>query len=108
MATAPSQWALKVLDVLADGEWHPLNEVLDAATPYVPPGIAARHAERGRINHGGPPHRSKGDQQKAIDVGARSKVHEAINIRVRYHTLERRRHDGNTELRSVSRQRSTS
>lgn len=40
---------MRILEVLADGEWRTLDELVRAAGPLVPPGRAARWAEADRV-----------------------------------------------------------
>lgn len=49
MPTPRAPWTAKVLELLADGRWHTVDELVDAASPLVPPGRAAREAERCRV-----------------------------------------------------------
>lgn len=45
MAPAPSQWHLTLLDILADGDWHPYREVNERLGSLIAPGRALRHYE---------------------------------------------------------------
>lgn len=86
----PTAWALKVLDELADRQWHLLEEVLAAAAATVPPGIAYRRGETNRINCGGPGQRTRGDAATAIATGARNKAYEAVQVRVKTGVIDRK------------------
>lgn len=48
MPTPRAPWTVKLLEVLADGRWHTVDELVDTAGPLVPPGRAARVAESRR------------------------------------------------------------
>lgn len=38
-------WTVRLLKHLADGEWHPYEEIMDEISPTIPPGTAFRCAE---------------------------------------------------------------
>lgn len=99
MGTPASPWATKVLERLADGEWHTLDELADHAVAAVPPGVAFRAGERNRRRIITNTVRSRGDDRTSITTGARVKVREAINVRVHQGTLQRRDRDGVIEIR---------
>lgn len=42
---------LRLAEILADGQWHRLDEVEEQLLPLVPPGPAIRRNERDRIKH---------------------------------------------------------
>lgn len=48
MPTPRAPWTVRFLEVLADGRWHTLDELVAAAAPAVPPGRAHRSAEQHR------------------------------------------------------------
>jgi hypothetical protein len=69
--TPPRSPARQAIDaVLADGQWHTRDELLQAAAAKVPPGQAWRtgEADRRRTN---PETRTRGDDHTAIASGAR-------------------------------------
>lgn len=66
----------RVLNLLADGKWHPLSELVDAVAPMMPPGPAYRRVEQARRRmqerRGAPvTPRQRGDKASAIDSGRR-------------------------------------
>lgn len=68
-----------MLDVLADGSWHELEDVLRVGMPLVPPGIAYRKGEWARLHRRGTPgERTRGDASVSVAAGARWKVRDAI------------------------------
>lgn len=76
--------------VLADGDWHPIEDVVAAGIATVPPGVAYRQGERRRREHHGvPAERRKGGTNTAIDAGARRQVRDLVLSRVRRGTIER-------------------
>lgn len=91
-------WSAKVDEVLADGLWHPLKLVIDEAMFAVPPAIAFWEGERGRTRGRVVP-RQHGDDNTAIDTGARAKVYRSIIGRARHGTIERRDVNGVAEIR---------
>lgn len=48
MSAPRSPWTDRLLEVLADGEWHTYDELAAAAGPLVPPGYAQRTNESNR------------------------------------------------------------
>lgn len=52
MPASPTPWTVRLVEVLADGEEHTLDELVIAAGPLVPPGYATRVAERERLRRG--------------------------------------------------------
>lgn len=65
--------------VLADGDWHTLDELLTAAAHTVEPGRAYRAGERHRLQKlTAPKHRVKGGDQDSIDAGRRRIIFDAI------------------------------
>jgi hypothetical protein len=53
MSTPLAPWTARVLEILADGDWHTYDELVAAAGPLVPPGRSIRTAERVRANLSG-------------------------------------------------------
>lgn len=84
MATPTTPWYDRIVEVLADGEWHRREELIQAAIPLVPPGQAHRAAEKDRVRRSQSPTRVRGDQATAIAAGARRLVDEALRGLVRY------------------------
>lgn len=90
MSTPISPWGLRILDLLADGQWHVIGQVVDEAAMTVPPGVAYRRGENMRRSRGGPVERAQGGADTAIRTGARNKAYEAIMTRVYRGTIDRR------------------
>lgn len=91
-AASITPWGQAIDRVLADGEWHQRNELLDAATPTVPPGIAYRTGERQRSEEkiwGTPGPRKFGDESTAVAAGARRRARDVLNARLRTGTVQR-------------------
>jgi hypothetical protein len=87
--TPPRSPARQAIDaVLADGQWHTRDELLQAAAAKVPPGQAWRtgEAERRRTNPGD---RIRGDDHTAIASGARTIAADVLRGMVRLGTIER-------------------
>lgn len=74
-----------VLEVIKDGEWHKIEEVIDKVSPLVPPGVAWRHAEKKRQNYYTRRNREPGarirevSQEAIIFSGRRSIARKCIN-----------------------------
>lgn len=89
MGTPLSPWRARVHEILSDGEWHDLEQVVRDAMRLVPPGKAYRQAERNRKRqHPGP--RTRGDEGTAIHSGQRQLVMSSVHAAVRRGVLERR------------------
>lgn len=96
-------WTTKIVDVLQDGEWHPYEEVMEATSFLVPPGMAWRKAEESRLRHytktGQPPgERVRGNRSDTIRSGQRYYINHALKalrksnrIEVEYGTQEVRK-----------------
>lgn len=98
MGTPPSPWRSRVHEILADGEWHVLDEVVRDAMRFVPPGKAYRAAEANRLRqYSGP--RVRGDETDAIRSGQRQLVTGTLYQGTRTGRLERKRLDGVDMLR---------
>lgn len=81
MATPPSPAYRRIMELLADGEWHDVETIVVAAMRAVPPGPAFREGERLRQRKGGPAVRTRGS---AIETGARSIARDALRGMVRF------------------------
>lgn len=92
MSTPLTPWGAAVVAALADGNWHPIEDVIAEAMRAVPPGVAYRRGERRRVGAyvGAPVERRKGDAVDAMESGARTIVRDVIDARVRRGTVERR------------------
>jgi diadenosine tetraphosphatase ApaH/serine/threonine PP2A family protein phosphatase len=87
--TPPRSPARQAIDqVLADGNWHTRDELLEAAAAKVPPGQAWRTGEtdRRRTNPG---QRTRGDDHTAIVSGARMAADDVLRGMARIGTIER-------------------
>ena len=74
-------WTKAILTILADGEWHDREDVINEAMPTVPPGIAVRETELGRRHSdpNAPAERTRPiSTSDAIAAGARAKVVAAL------------------------------
>lgn len=85
--TARSPHGRAVDEVLADGEWHTLDELVARCGPMVPPGVALRRAEGGRkaaLRYKGlvPGERQYGTRDDAMVVGRRSVIVNVLRLRV--------------------------
>lgn len=92
-------WTTRVLEVLADGEWHTLEELVEAAGPLIPPGRATRQAhysrdwQRARRRADGRPEASAAAREARTDgaemTGRRQLIVASVNSLVRYGRVER-------------------
>lgn len=98
-------WGDKVDDVLDDGRWHTQAEVVASAVGLVPPGVAWREGNRRRLHTGKPipADRTWGGDEQSVASGARSKVQQAIDHRIRGGHIERRGPVGALEYRKAIR-----
>ncbi len=84
-----SAWGRAVEALLADGEWHPVEDVLAAGIRVVPPGVAYRAGESDRTRKGAGA-RTKGGAETSVASGARGLVRRVLAEQVRRGTVERR------------------
>lgn len=95
MPTVTTAWGARLDELLADDEWHEVNELLAVLMPLVPPGVAYREGERRRLgSHGrskgtSPASRHQGNRATAVAAGQRSLVVQVIRSRVRHGRAER-------------------
>jgi hypothetical protein len=86
-------WTDRILELLADGEWHTYDELAAAAGPLVPPGHARRTAERNRRSNARTGHSSEHGRVRPADelaVGRRHIVVAAIRSLTRSSKVEAR------------------
>ena len=96
-----SPWTARVLDVLADGEWHTRAELLAAAMPLVPPGKAYRMGEWRRLRSSSPGPRRRGDDDVSVAAGAREIVGKVLCGLVADGRIERDRPGSGARYRMV-------
>lgn len=95
----------RVLELLADGKWHPLSELIDAIAPLLAPGPAYRRAEQSRRRlqerRGFPvTTRQRGDKASAIASGRRIGARNVVRgLRLRGRVEERT--SGRIEVRAL-------
>ncbi len=73
----------RVMEVLADGEWHDSAELIAVLAPMMPPGPAYRRAEESRKSRQRrrghePTARQRGDRDSAIASGQRMAAREVL------------------------------
>lgn len=92
MPQPPGPARRRILEVLADGRWHLVEDVLSAAGGAVSPGQAWRagEANRTRMNPG-PRHR--GDDDTSIAAGRRAIATKALGALIRQGRVVRRGHE---------------
>lgn len=82
VASPLSPWTARALEILADGAWHPIAVVIDAAAKTVPPGRAFRMAEYQRNQPArrpdGPGARVRGGRDTSIRTGAHETARKAV------------------------------
>lgn len=91
---AQRAWGERVDEVLADGEWHDIDDVIADAVRRVPPGLAYRKGEARRTHSRGdgrtaPERRQLGTREVAVATGARTLVRKSIESRLRRGTAVR-------------------
>lgn len=85
----------RVMELLDDGKWHPLSELVDAVAPMLPPGPAYRRAEQSRRrlqeSRGFPvTARQRGDKERAVASGRRLGARNVVRgLRIRGRVEER-------------------
>ncbi|GEM_PF-6589387 len=95
-----------ILELLADGDWHPRVDVIETAARVVPPGVAYRNGERHRAwiaarrgyRHDG---RKHGDDATAIAAGAGIRARDLLRQLIRGGHVERALVDGVDSLRLI-------
>lgn len=95
---AKSVHGKRLNEVLADGEWHDIEDVIREVAKSVPPGVATRTAERHRkakVIDGSRP--NNGYKGNPVLVGARRVARELIWSRKHRGTVEVK--DGKVRLR---------
>lgn len=103
--TAYAPWTAAMLDLLADGDWHPYTAVIAAGAVHVPPGQAARTAERTLTLSRERRHTAKPrprDQTAAIARGQRERARDCLFGLIRRAHIERRTTAAGVELRLTS------
>lgn len=89
---ARSPWGVVLDELLADGDWHDADELINTMVAAIPPGVAYRAGEKSRVNSrswGTPGARKFGDQQTAAAAGARRIATSLLATRVARATVER-------------------
>lgn len=83
MSAPKTAWRLRLEELLADGEWHDLDECCAVAGPMIPPGRAARvtEAERRRWSDG--PRQRPLSADAAAESGRRRVVRWTLHQMVR-------------------------
>lgn len=102
-----SEWRRRVDDVLADGEWHPKRELLQAGSRFVPPGKAYRTGMAARAHlikysrkRGEKPGQPRGTDEEAIASGGREVVRKVVDAAIRRGDYEQRKIDGVMHVRT--------
>ncbi len=92
-----NEWTQRIVDLLADGQWHYETDLCGAACDMVPPGQALRRAMRSSS-----PETEGWDfmrYSRTIARGQRVTVLDAIGRMVRSGALEQREERGDRQLR---------
>lgn len=102
MAQPPTPWTAAMDDLMADGHWRTLDELVDAVGPLIPPGVAHRRGElaqaRARTTGTGPVQTSDDQRDRR---GRREILRSAVNDRVRRHVWTRSHDLGVSTYRAV-------
>lgn len=98
----------KLRQVLSDGLWHTLDELVDVTGDLIPEGRAERRAETERQRRRGrdsypPPSRQQGDRDRAVASGRRRIVRRTLASMDERGFVERRTVGGRLEYRKASR-----
>src|SRR5213080_2207897 len=93
----PTVTYLAAVEYLADGKWHDLEKTVRRVMDAVPPGKAIQKAERARVHQHKkmaklkgkpdtpvPPRRSQYDNERLIQVGARTIARSTLNNKGRF------------------------
>jgi hypothetical protein len=98
MGRRPTEWRLRVLEILADGQWHDREPVVLDAMRLVPPGKAFRRGEqyRERVSTG---ERKRGSDDDSIRTGQRAYVSETIQTSLKSGVIEKRVENGVYQIR---------
>lgn len=102
MTPRRAPWTQAILDLLADGDWHPYTAVIAAGAMHVPPGQAARTAERTLTLSRQRRHTVKPrprDQTAAIARGQRERARDSLFGQIRRGHIERSATTAGVELR---------
>lgn len=71
---------LRLVEVLEDGQWHRLEDVITEVGKAIPPGRAVRRNELARRSAGGPAERKRPtSHERVIAAGKRAIVNDTIN-----------------------------
>ena len=88
MSAHRSPLTLALERLLADGEWHDVDDVVAELAPLVPPGRAYRRGEARRLAKAGAGLRVRGDRSTAIASGARHIADDTVRSGIRYGRIE--------------------
>lgn len=79
MPNPKSAWRARLEEILADGEWHRLDDLVRAAGPLVPEGKAVRRGERERVRTRlVPGERERCDRDTAVATGRRDIIRRSL------------------------------
>lgn len=76
--TSPSELMMAVTDLLDDGHWRPIDEVVLRTGKVIPPGQAVRRAERNRASVGPVVRQRSIEPERIIQSGRRTIVRELL------------------------------
>lgn len=105
-----TEWRKRINEILADGEWHDREEVVQDAMRLVPPGVAFRRGEYYRVKALRKQYgkeaaqeraRQKGDDRDAILAGKRALVAEALQGSLASGAIEKRKDKSGYMIRQV-------
>lgn len=76
---APTEMLLKLTELLEDGQWRSVADVVEEVGKVIPPGVAIRTAEVQRRNGGGGAQRARPvSDATLVTVGRRAKVRDML------------------------------
>jgi len=104
MTAAP--YARRLDEILSDGGWHTVDELVAQVGPLIPEADALRISERERTQkqqaRGHNTARQRGDRATAVAAGRRRRIVSALSKRRRHgHATSRTNPDGTTSWRAA-------
>lgn len=91
-------WYLEILNIISDGAWHDVNDVVSRVSPMIPPGTALRNAENNRARF----YKLRGEEVRPRKHGNTMTAVQAGQRHILIETIARLRKHGRCEVEYIT------